>query len=400
MGGPHRGDHRAAHKPRCIRDLPQEEIRRGGGPTISVVIPTYNEKPNLRELVSRIDAACREKGMEAEMVIVDDNSPDGTGDAAEELGKEFNVKVVHREGKLGLSTAVLEGFETATGDVLVVMDADLSHPPEKVPELAEKIVSGEAGMAVGSRYVEGGRVENWPLHRRLVSRGATLLARWLTDVKDPMSGFFAINRSVIEGVELDPVGYKIGLEILVKGRYDDVVEVPITFADRKAGSSKLGASVYLKYIDHCTRLYEHNRPWLARYIKFAFIGGIGALINLAVLWTSVEIFFVHYLWAAVIAFVVADTNNYIWNRWWTFRSKGKVHVQYGQFLLVSLDGLMLNLIILKAIVEDIMPALGIGEDRASVFLVVAQLIAIFLVSIFNFMANSLWTFHADIRRGS
>ena len=363
------------------------------------MIPTYNEKPNLRELVSRVDTACRENGLEVEIVIVDDNSPDGTGQLAEELGKEFSVKVVHREGKLGLSTAVLEGFEAATGDVLVVMDADLSHPPEKVPELAKKIVSGEAEMAVGSRYVEGGRVENWPIYRRLVSKGATLLARWLTKVKDPMSGFFAVKRSVIDGVELDPVGYKIGLEILVKGKYDKVVEVPITFADRKAGSSKLGASVYLKYIDHCTRLYEHNRPWLARYIKFAFIGGIGALINLAVLWTSVEIFFVHYLWAAVVAFIVADTNNFIWNRWWTFRSKGKVHVQYSQFLLVSIDGLMLNLIILKSIVEDIMPALGIGEDRASMFLVVAQIIAIFLVSIFNFIANSLWTFHADVKRG-
>lgn len=365
---------------------------------ISVVIPTYNEKPNLRELISRVDAACREDSMDVEIIIVDDNSPDGTGQLAEELGEEFNVKVVHREGKLGLSTAVLEGFDVATGDILVVMDADLSHPPEKVPELVQNIASGEAGMAVGSRYIAGGRVENWPIHRRLVSKGATLLARWLTKVKDPMSGFFAINRSVIDGVELDPVGYKIGLEILVKGRYEKVVEVPITFADRKAGSSKLGASVYLKYVDHCLRLYEHNRPWLARYIKFAFIGGIGALINLAVLWTSVEVFFVHYLWAAVIAFIVADTNNFIWNRWWTFRSKGKVHVQYSQFLLVSIDGLMLNLIILKTIVEDLMPALGIQEDRASVFLVIAQIIAIFIVSIFNFIANSLWTFEADIRR--
>ena len=251
-------------------------------------------------------------------------------------------------------------------------------------------------MVVGSRYVKGGAVENWPVHRRAISKGATLLARGLTKVKDPMSGVFAMKRSVIDDVELNPIGYKIGLEILVKGKYDSVVEVPITFADRKAGKSKLGASVYLKYLDHCTRLYEHKKPWLARYIKFAFIGGIGTLINLAVLWTSVELFFVHYLWAAVLAFVVADTNNFIWNRWWTFRSKGKVHVQYSQFLVVSIDGLMLNLIILKTIVEDLMPALGIGEDRASVFLVVAQIIAIFLVSIFNFIANSLWTFSDDI----
>ncbi len=360
------------------------------------MIPTYNEKPNLQELVTRIDSACKRVGKDVEIVIIDDNSPDGTGAFAEELSHRFNIKVVHRSGKLGLSTAVMSGFEVATGDILVVMDADLSHPPEKIPEMVERIESGEAQMVVGSRYVKGGKVENWPIHRRTISKCATLLARGLTKVKDPMSGFFAMRSEVIDGVELNPIGYKIGLEILVKGRYEKVVEVPITFADRKAGKSKLGASVYLKYLDHCTRLYEHRKPWLARYIKFAFIGGIGTVINLAILWTSVEIFFVHYLWAAVLAFVVADTNNFIWNRWWTFRSKGKVHVQYSQFLLVSIDGLMLNLIILKTIVEDLMPALSIGEDRASMFLVIAQVISIFLVSIFNFIANSLWTFGDDI----
>ena len=359
--------------------------------------PVYNERDNLGKFIPQLEEVLSESSMEFEIVIIDDNSPDGTGSFAEELGERFDVKVVHRAGKLGLSTAVMEGFERASGDLLVVMDADLSHPPEAIPQMVEKIRSGSAQMVVGSRYVKGGKVENWPIHRRLVSKGATLLARGLTKVKDPMSGFFALERRVIDGVELNPIGYKIGLEILVKGKYERVEEVPITFADRKAGKSKLGASVYLKYIDHCIRLYEHNRPWLARYIKFAFIGGIGTLINLAILWTSVEIFFVHYLWAAVLAFVVADTNNFIWNRWWTFRSKGKVHIQYPQFLLVSVDGLMLNLIILKTIVEDLMPALGIQEDRSSLFLVFAQIIAIFLVSIFNFVANSFWTFSEDIK---
>jgi dolichol-phosphate mannosyltransferase len=334
------------------------------------------------------------------MVIVDDNSPDGTGQLAEELGAKYKVKVIHRAGKLGLSTAVMEGFATASGSILVVMDADLSHPPEKIPEMVSRIEQGGADMVVGSRYVKGGYVENWPVHRRIISKGATLLAKGLTKVKDPMSGFMALKREVIEGVTLNPIGYKIGLEILVKGKISKVEEVPITFADRKAGKSKLGTSVTLKYIDHCIRLYEHKKPWLARYIKFALIGGIGTLINLAILWVVVEIFFVHYLWAATLAFVVADTNNFIWNRWWTFRSKGKIRFQYPQFLLVSLDGLMLNLILLKSLVEDLMPALGIGEDRASLFLIVDQVIAIFLVSLFNFLANSLWTFSEDVKRTS
>jgi dolichol-phosphate mannosyltransferase len=334
------------------------------------------------------------------MVIVDDNSPDGTGQLAEELGAKYKVKVIHRAGKLGLSTAVMEGFAAASGAILVVMDADMSHPPEKIPEMVSRIEHAGADMVIGSRYVKGGHVENWPPHRRIISKGATLLARGLTKVKDPMSGFMALRREVIEGVTLNPIGYKIGLEILVKGKISKIDEVPITFADRKAGKSKLGTSVTLKYIDHCIRLYEHKKPWLARYIKFAFIGGIGTLINLALLWVAVEIFFVHYLWAATLAFVVADTNNFIWNRWWTFRSKGKIRFQYPQFLLVSLDGLMLNLILLKTLVEDLMPALGIGEDRASLFLIVDQVIAIFLVSLFNFFANSLWTFSEDVKRST
>lgn len=360
------------------------------------MIPTYNERENLEELVRRTSSACSKTGMNFEIVIVDDNSPDGTGQVAESMAETFNVKVVHRAGKLGLSTAVLEGFKASKGTILVVMDADLSHPPERISDMVQRIAKGGADMVIGSRYVEGGHVENWPIHRKLISKAATLLARGLTKVKDPMSGFFAIRKEVIEGVELDPVGYKIGLEILVKGRISSVEEVPITFADRKAGKSKLGASVTLKYIDHCIRLYEHRKPWLARYLKFALIGGVGAVINLAILWTAVEVFAVYYMVAAVLAFVVADTNNFIWNRWWTFRSKGKIHFQYPQFLLVSVDGLMLNLILLRLLIEDLFPSLGLSGLGSSMDVVLAQVVAIFLVSVFNFFANALWTFHGDI----
>ena len=358
-------------------------------------MPTYNEKDNVRELVTRVNAACSAAGMDVETVIVDDNSPDGTGAAAEELGKEFRVKVVHRAGKLGLSTAVLDGFKAASGEILVVMDADLSHPPEKIPEMVSLITAGNADMVVGSRYVPGGHVENWPIHRRVISKGATLLAHWLTKVRDPMSGFFALKRSVVEGVELDPVGYKIGLEIIVKGKARDVKEVPITFADRKAGKSKLGASVTMKYIDHCIRLYEYKKPWLSRYLKFALIGGLGTLINLAVLWFGVDRLGLYYLVAASLAFVVADTNNFIWNRWWNFRSKGKLHFQYLQFITVSLFGLGLNLSLLWALKEHIVPWFGIA-DQSTLLLMCEQVVAIFIVSTFNFFVNSFWTFRHDL----
>ena len=362
------------------------------------MVPTYNEKENLEELVRRIRVACDHAGIDSEVVIVDDNSPDGTGAFAEELAKTVPMKVVHRAGKLGLSSAVLEGFAASAGSIFVVMDADLSHPPEKIPEMVSKLESGEADVVVGSRYVRGGSVENWPFTRKLISKGATLLARRLTKIKDPMSGFFALRRSVIEGVKLDPVGYKIGLEILVKGKYSKATEVPIMFSNRKAGRSKLRGGEYLRYIDHVIMLYEYRKPWLAKYLKFAAIGSLGALINTAILWTANEVFFVYYLWAAVLAFSAAVTSNYVLNRLWTYRSKGSVPRQYSQFLIVSVLGLGLNLALLWAIVDQAMPALHLGKDKASVYLVIANLIAIFAVSIFNFIANSLWTFRAETRR--
>ncbi len=365
---------------------------------ISVVVPTFNEKDNLGELLNRIESACSSAGIASEVIIVDDNSPDGTGAFAEELAKTRNVKVIHRPGKLGLSSAVLEGFKIASGSVLVVMDADLSHPPEKIPEMIGKVESGEADIAVGSRYVAGGSVEHWPFTRRMVSKGATLLARRLTGVRDSMSGFFALKRSVIDGVSLNPIGYKILLEILVKGKYSRATEVPIKFANRKAGKSKLGGSEYLKYLDHVISLYEYRSPWLAKYIKFSVIGGLGAVINTAILWTANEVFFVYYLWASVLAFSVAVTSNYVLNRKWTFRSKGRVPKQYSQFLVVSVSGLVLNLIVLKSIVDGLMPALDIARDKASVYLIVANLITIFIVSVFNFVVNSFWTFRADTIR--
>ena len=362
------------------------------------MIPTYNERDNLQELVARIESSCSASGIESEIVIVDDSSPDGTGAYADELARDHRMKVVHRTGKLGLSSAVLEGFKVASGDILAVMDADLSHPPEKIPEMASRISSGEAEIVFGSRYVQGGSVENWPLHRRIISKGATMFARGLTKIKDPMSGFFMLKRSVIDGANLNPVGYKIGLEILVKGKYSKVVEVPIHFANRKAGKSKLGAGEMLKYIDHTIMLHEHKRFWLAKYLKFAIIGGFGAVINLAVLWISVEAFHVYYLWGATLAFVVADTNNFIWNYLWTFKSKGKVAPRYAMFLTISVIGLALNELLFKFITDDIFPALGVAEDKASFYKVLAQVACIFLVSLFNFVANSFWTFSAEVKK--
>lgn len=182
-----------------------------------------------------------------ELIIVDDGSPDGTADLAESYADKHPVRVVRRPGKAGLASAVLAGFAQARGDVLVVMDADLSHPPEAVPRLVSAIDEG-ADLAVGSRYVTGGGTEDWPLKRRVVSRAACLMGNVLVPIRDCTSGFFAIRKSALDGVKLNPIGFKIGFEVMARGRYKKAVEVPYVFRDRELGKSKFGRREIGQYL--------------------------------------------------------------------------------------------------------------------------------------------------------
>ncbi len=223
---------------------------------VSIVTPTYNEKDNIEGLVNGIFDDYHD--YDVELIIVDDNSPDGTGDVADRLSEEYPIKVVHRSGKLGLSSAVLAGFDNASGDIIGVIDADLSHPTSKIPELIDCIIKENVDIAIASRLVPGGGVEDWPFSRRLVSRVAILLARPLTKVKDPMTGFFFLKKNVIKDVKLQPIGYKILLEILVRGKYAKYREIPYLFLNRSVGSSKLGAREYTNYVKHLFSLYSYK----------------------------------------------------------------------------------------------------------------------------------------------
>jgi dolichol-phosphate mannosyltransferase len=228
---------------------------------VSVVVPTYNEAGSVPKLAERLHAALGAR--EWELVIVDDGSPDGTADIAAALAPRIPTNVVRRAGKGGLASAVIAGFAAARGDILVVMDADLSHPPELVPALLSAIEDG-ADLAVGSRYVAGGGVEDWPMKRQIVSRVACLMGSALVPVRDATSGFFALRRSVIDGVTLNPIGFKIGFEVIARGRYRSVVEVPYTFRDRELGASKFGRREVGQYV---VQLGQIARDKLLRRIR-------------------------------------------------------------------------------------------------------------------------------------
>jgi dolichol-phosphate mannosyltransferase len=222
---------------------------------ISIIVPTFNEGKNIAILIERIAKSLKKE--KYEIIVVDDNSPDGTYSIAKTLIKRYPVKAILRKDEKGLSSAVLRGFEEAKGDILGVIDADLQHPPEKIPELIAEIRKG-ADVVVGSRLIKGGGVELWPWYRKVVSFGARIIALPLTGVRDTMSGFFFMKKWVIKGVKLNPIGYKILLEILVKGKYKKVREVPYIFMNRSFGHSKLSGKVYAHYLMHVARLYKHK----------------------------------------------------------------------------------------------------------------------------------------------
>jgi dolichol-phosphate mannosyltransferase len=226
---------------------------------LSVVVPTYNERTRLGELVEAVFAVFAAHGVDGELVIVDDGSPDGTGALADELATRHRLRVVHRPGKLGLGTAVIDGFAVASGEILGVMDADLSHPAEALPRLLAALEGAPADMAIGSRYVPGGGVRNWPLHRQLMSRLACLLARPITPARDATSGYFLVRRPCVEGVQIAAGGFKICLELLVRGRVASIVEVPYTFSDRAAGESKMSWREATGYLWQLRDLLRYRR---------------------------------------------------------------------------------------------------------------------------------------------
>ncbi|MCL4513248.1 MAG: polyprenol monophosphomannose synthase [Candidatus Eremiobacteraeota bacterium] len=230
---------------------------------ISVVVPTYNEQDNLPVLVEKIFSALGDHP--GEVVVVDDNSPDGTGEIAEKLKSRYPVQVIHREGKLGLATAVMAGFQSAKGEILCVIDADLSHDPALLPEMIKALDA--ADLAIGSRYIKGGGMKGWPKYREFGSRFAILLSRPLTSIHDATSGYFCFRRKVMDGVRLDPLGFKIGLEIFVKGNYSRFVELPYIFQDRQSGKSKLNKKEIFNYLKHLLKLYSWKLNHLHSFDK-------------------------------------------------------------------------------------------------------------------------------------
>jgi dolichol-phosphate mannosyltransferase len=252
-------------------------------PRVTIVVPTYREAESLPHLIDRVARVREADGLEIDMLIMDDDSRDGTVEMLAARSEPW-VKLIVRTTDRGLSPAVLDGLRRAQGEYVVCMDADLSHPPEALAGMIAKLNNG-SDFVVGSRYVKGGSTsDDWGFLRWVNSRVATLLARPLTAIRDPMSGFFALRRETFEaGTGFNPIGYKIGLEILVKCCCERVVEVPIHFEDRRFGTSKLTLKQQILYLQHLRRLYIFKYGAWTQLLQFLAVGALGTIVNLMVL---------------------------------------------------------------------------------------------------------------------
>jgi dolichol-phosphate mannosyltransferase len=405
---------------------------------LSVIIPTYNESENILHLLESI----KEKippSLSSEIIIVDDNSPDRTGELAEIFSRkieksnaevtesssrehephvdseltssgqtQLSISVIHRDEKKGLVSAIMEGIKSSKGQYILVMDADLSHSPNVIPRMVHELSSPGVDIVVASRYVRGGSIIGWPFKRRLISKGAVKIAKYSLPIDkqltDPMSGFFALKRHIIDNVKIDSAGYKILLEILVKSSDANVKEIPYTFTNRKAGKSKLDNAVIWDYIKAVYHLYRYGRKsskatsWLARVKKdrtvlflskagrFYTVGASGLLINyiVSVLLFNSSVASLGYIQATIGGIIVSNISNFLLNKVWTFEDRDftlrKTLRQYGLFAAITSGGAAIQLGVLQVLLQS-----GFSYE-------VSLLMAVGIASISNFLLNKKLTF--------
>ncbi|HEY9599138.1 MAG TPA: glycosyltransferase [Cyanophyceae cyanobacterium] len=356
----------------------------------SLVLPTYKESQNIAKIVNLLTQLLDDAIPNAyELIVVDDDSPDRTWEVAAQLLPDYpQLRVMRRTEERGLSTAVIRGWQAARGEVLGVIDADLQHPPELLLQLWSEIQRG-ADLAVASRHVEGGGVSDWSPIRRFLSRGAQTLGLILLPgvigrVSDPMSGYFLVRRSCLAGRTLSPLGYKILIEVIARGRVGWIGEVGYVFREREAGESKVTAQQYIDYLRHLARLRLDLWP-IGRLFRFCAVGLTGVVVDMGLLYllsdpTTLGLPLTR---SKIIASEVAIINNFLWNDVWTFGDIARHQPGKRQrlkrlikFNTVCLAGLVLNVLLLNLLFN----VFGINRY-------VANLIAILAVTLWNFWVN-------------
>ncbi|PZV15035.1 MAG: sulfonate ABC transporter permease [Pseudanabaena sp.] len=379
-----------------------EQVSQGREKSVefSLIVPTYNESNNLAKLVEILTQLLNNHFQENyELIIVDDDSPDLTWQIGLDLMPIYpQLRVMRRQGEKGLSTAVIRGWQASQGEILGVIDGDLQHPPETLIKMLDQMEKG-ADLVVASRHVEGGGVSDWGFVRRLLSRGAQMLGLFILPnvigrVSDPMSGYFMVRRSAIANYPMNPLGYKILIEVLGRGNIVNVSEVGYIFQERQEGESKVTWRQYVDYILHLfrlrsrgriTKLREKIRVPVKRFLKFGLVGLSGVFVDMTIFYLLSDASTLGWglTRSKMIAAEVAVLNNFLWNDLWTFRDLSQQQVgwtklikRFVKFNLICLVGIGLNLVILNFL-----------YNYMHINKYLANLIAIAIVTIWNFWFN-------------
>ena len=354
----------------------------------SLVLPTYQEADNIINLLE-ITTKILDKIIpnQYELIIVDDNSPDFTWKIAQDLIPQYpQLKVMRRTKEKGLSTAVIRGWQVAQGEILGVIDADLQHPPEVLTDLWQEMVRG-ADLAVASRHIDGGGVSEWSILRRFLSRGAQMLGliilpEVISRVSDPMSGYFLVRREAIADKFLSPLGYKILIEVVARGKIRWIAEVGYVFREREIGESKVSAKQYGEYIQHLLKL-RFDLWQIERFIRFGIVGFSGVFVDLGIFYLLREGLALGLTRSAILSAEIAILNNFLWNDLWTFgdisrQQKGlkKQIKRFLKFNIICLAGLILNVLIVNLLYN-----VFVWNEY------IAKLIAIAIVTVWNFWFN-------------
>lgn len=367
----------------------------------SLIIPTYKERDNIEKIVRILSLILDESiPWDYELIVVDDDSPDGTWEVAQSLVPKYpQLRVMRRQDERGLSSAVIRGWQVARGQILGVIDGDLQHPPEVLLQLLRAVEEG-ADLAVASRHVDGGGVSSWSFMRRFLSRGAQILGlvilpRVVGKVSDPMSGYFLVNRYAVADVILSPVGYKIILEVIARGCVREIAEVGYVFCERKEGESKVTWKQYVEYIHHLLRLrlstgriakFSQRIGFpIGRFFRFGLVGLSGVFVDMAMLYllSDPSTLALPLTRSKIIAGEIAIINNFLWNDAWTFADVSMHQQEWRQrfkrfikFNIICLAGLLINVLVLNLVFKFIFP------NRY-----IANLIAIAVATIWNFWVN-------------
>ncbi|MDB9491232.1 glycosyltransferase family 2 protein [Dolichospermum circinale CS-534/05] len=366
---------------------------------LSIVIPTYKERDNIENVVN-ILSGLLDKTIPGnyELIVVDDDSPDRTWEVAENLIPDYpQLRVMRRQEERGLSSAVIRGWQVARGSILGVIDGDLQHPPEVLTQLWQKIEQG-ADLAVASRHVEGGGVSSWSVIRRFLSRGAQVLGLVILPevvgrVSDPMSGYFMVRRKAIANTTLNPIGYKILLEVIGRGQIREIGEAGYIFRERTEGESKVTWKQYVDYIQHLIRLrlstgrigkisQKVNFP-VGRFLRFGAVGLSGVFVDLTIFHLMRTVINLGLTRSTILSAEIAILNNFLWNDLWTFgdisrkqTGKRQRFKRFLKFNIVCLAGIIIQTLVVNFLYNN----LGMNQY-------IAKLIAIAVATIWNFWVN-------------